>query len=284
MTVSYTPLALVKQAANILTNSETARLDAEYLMADVLQCKRMELPLRTGELTVVEATKFAGYLERRKAGEPVAHILGTQEFWSLEFKVTPATLIPRPDTETLVEVTLKHLSAQSKGTILDMGTGSGCVLLSLLSELPAYQGIGIDRSPDALAVASENAQNLGFSERIAFLEGDWFSNVETPVGGFAAIVSNPPYIPSADIDGLMQDVRDFEPLSALDGGEDGLNPYPIIAEGALECLRSGGLLAVELGIHQAESVADIFRGVGFAEIEITNDLAGIGRVVSGKKV
>lgn len=284
MTASYTPLALVKQAADILTNSETARLDAEYLMADVLGCRRMELPLKTTELTVVEATKFAGYLERRKTGEPVAHILGTQEFWSLEFKVTPATLIPRPDTETLVEVALKHLAGQPEGTVLDLGTGSGCILLSLLSELPEYQGMGIDQSLDALAVARENAVNLQLSERAIFLESDWFSAVETPEDGFSAIVSNPPYIPSADIEGLMEDVRDFEPLSALDGGEDGLDPYHTIAEGAFERLGSGGLLAVELGIHQAEDVAAIFTKAGFSKVEIINDLAGIGRVVSGKKV
>lgn len=284
MTVSCTPLALVKQAANILRNSETARLDAEYLMADVLGCRRMELPLKTTELTVVEATRFAGYLERRKTGEPVAHILGSQEFWSLEFKVTPATLIPRPDTETLVEVALKHLGQINGGTILDMGTGSGCILLSLLSELPAFYGIGIDQSRDALSVASENAEALNLSDRTAFVESDWFSAVDIPEGGFAAIVSNPPYIPSSDIMGLMQDVRDFEPLSALDGGEDGLDPYHIIAEGAFGCLSPDGLLAVELGIHQAAEVATIFKGAGFTEIEITNDLAGIGRVVSGKKV
>ena len=284
MTASYTPLALVKQAADILTNSETARLDAEYLMADVLGCKRMELPLKTADLTVVEATKFAGYLERRKTGEPVAHILGTQEFWSFEFKVTPATLIPRPDTETLVEVALKHLMPDNSGTILDMGTGSGCILLSLLSELPYFEGIGIDQSKEAVAVASENAETLGFANRASFSESDWFSKVETLEGGFAAIVSNPPYIPSSDIADLMQDVRDFEPLSALDGGDDGLDPYHIIASGAFERLKPEGVLAVELGIHQAEAVAAIFTKAGFTAVEITNDLAGIGRVVSGKKV
>ncbi len=284
MNLDYRPLALVKQAAVSLQNNDTARLDAELLMANILQCKRMELPLKTAPLSVLEATKFAGFIERRQTGEPVAYILGTQEFWSLEFKVTPDTLVPRPDTETLVEAVLNVLKKTETGTILDLGTGSGCILLSLLSELDEFLGVGVDQSAAALEVAAYNAMKLGMKDRSGFVKSDWFSDVSKSEGGFTAIVSNPPYIPSGDISELMQDVRDFEPMSALDGGSDGLNPYHVIVSTAPEYLCDGGILAVELGIHQAHDVAAIFQNNGFEDVQIFKDLAGVERIVMGKKV
>ncbi len=284
MLADYTPLALVRMAAENLPNSNTARLDAELLMSATLNCTRVELPLKQTELTVAEATQFTGYIERRQKDEPVAYILGTQEFWSLEFKVTPDTLIPRPDTETLVEAALGFLKDEEIGHILDLGTGSGCVLLSLLSELKNYKGVGVDQSSSALLIAEENAENLGLSDRVNFVKSDWFLAVEKPAKGFNAIVSNPPYIPSEDIQGLMQDVRDYEPISALDGGGDGLTPYRHIAQKAHDYLSSGGVLAFEHGIHQSNDISDILKENNYKDIKVFKDLAGIKRVIIGKKV
>ncbi|MCJ9430447.1 peptide chain release factor N(5)-glutamine methyltransferase [Kordiimonas marina] len=260
----------------------TARLDAEILLSHVLKLPRLRLYTEQGRaLEADEAEAFEALLVRREKGEPVAYLTGSQEFWSLEFKVSPETLIPRPDTETLVEVVTKY--AQAPRHILDLGTGTGCILLSILSEYPQAHGLGVDLMPGAVMLAAENADQLGLAGRAVFKTSDWFSDVQAPEGGFDVIVSNPPYIPSADIGGLMADVRDYEPMSALDGGPDGLAPYKLIAAEAPAYLAGGGLLAVEVGIGQADDVAAILAASGYVDIVITPDLGGINRVVSGKK-
>ncbi|TNE67515.1 MAG: peptide chain release factor N(5)-glutamine methyltransferase [Alphaproteobacteria bacterium] len=266
----------------VAAGHDTARLDTEVLLSHVLGMSRLNMLSRQDRLlTDAEAEAFEAFIRRREGGEPVAYITGEREFWSLSFKVSPDTLIPRPDTETLVETVLNRAVAPRH--ILDLGTGTGCILLSLLHEDGCVQGVGVDLSPGAVALARENAAALGLSARVQFLESDWFSAVVAPAGGFDVVVSNPPYIPSPDLAGLMRDVRDHEPASALDGGPDGLAPYRLIAEQAPGYLASGGLLAVELGVGQADDVAAIFAAAGFGDITKSRDLGGIERIVAGKK-
>jgi release factor glutamine methyltransferase len=261
----------------------TARLDAEILLSNTLGCRRMDLLVRrSDEMDKRDLGAFEALIVRRERLEPVAYILREQEFWSLPFRVTPDTLIPRPDTETLVEVVLTAAASQRAPQILDLGTGSGCILLSLLHEMKDAVGIGVDVSDKALDVATENARALGLEGRVTFRHGSWFDPLEAE-SRFDVIVSNPPYIPTADIAGLMADVREHEPMSALDGGEDGLAPYRLITRQGHAKLMPGGLLAVEVGTGQADDVARLFESAGFFDICVTPDLSGIPRVVSGKK-
>lgn len=273
--------ALLLEATKRLEPSETARLDAELLLAHALGCERMALFTLKGEVEGSQLETFHELIARRSSGEPVAHLTGYQAFWEHDFLVTSNTLVPRQDTETLVEQVLKYLPDQ--GRILDLGTGTGCILLSLLHERPRMTGLGLDVSPEALCVAAENAERLGLSNRVKFEKSDWFSALEGKEDLFSAIVSNPPYIPTEDIEDLMSDVRNFEPTLALDGGSDGLTPYREIASKALEYLDRGGLLAVEVGVLQCNDVADLFESSGLKQVTITRDLPGIERVVSGKK-
>ncbi|MBL4639778.1 MAG: peptide chain release factor N(5)-glutamine methyltransferase [Kordiimonadaceae bacterium] len=282
MSLNQPIVTLVRAAAEKLAaaGNTTAKLDTEFLMAHILGCERAGLYTFSRDLSKAEQNKFDRYVEQRLTGEPVAYVLGEQAFWTLDLKVNEHTLIPRPDTETLVEAVLSRTRNSVPETILDLGTGSGCILLSLLSELKSTNGLGVDISSGALAVAMENATANGMLARTAFETSDWFSKVDRPDGGFSVIVSNPPYIPEADIKDLMPDVQNFEPLSALEGGPDGLGPYRIIADEAGAYLTDSGLVAVEVGIHQAEDVVSLFSTAGFINIEKHKDLAGIERVVS----
>ncbi|MFC4346237.1 peptide chain release factor N(5)-glutamine methyltransferase [Kordiimonas lipolytica] len=285
MSVADTLLSQLK-AAEVrlaLAGIETARLDAEILMAHVLGCPRMAL---YGKLTAAvpqqAVSEFDALLSRRLTCEPVAYITGEQEFWSLPFKVTPDTLIPRPDTETLVETVLRQMDGLPVRRVLDLGTGSGCILLSLLHELRDALGTAVDISAGALSVAKENAVSLDLQERVEFFQGSWFAPLDKQAQ-FDVIVSNPPYIPSKDMAGLMADVRLYEPGSALDGGEDGLGPYRLIADQAPAFLAPGGLLAVEVGIHQAGDVMALFDAAGLVGTGKVKDLGGVERVLYGKK-
>ncbi|WP_308910612.1 peptide chain release factor N(5)-glutamine methyltransferase [Pseudokordiimonas caeni] len=277
---------LVRDAAEALAGvaGDCARIDAErlFLAATGWAKSRLVMDARTAP-DEAGAAQFAKFVARRQTGEPVAYIVGTQEFWGLDFMVTPATLIPRPDTETLVETALAHLPPDAARTVLDLGTGSGCILLSVLHERPRTSGTGVDVSDAALAVAAHNAGHLRLAGRTKLVKSDWFANVDTPEGGFDAILSNPPYIAEADMAGLMKDVRDFEPYTALTSGPDGLAAYRIIASGAPARLADDGLLAVEVGEGQAHDVAGLFAAAGLADIRIRQDLAGIERVVAAKK-
>ena len=222
--------------------------------------------------------RFDALVARRSDHEPFAYIAGEREFWSLPFRVTPATLIPRPDTEAVVEAALAHLRERGNPTprILDLGTGSGCILLALLSELPGATGVGVDASEEALAVAAHNACALGLAERVTFRLGNWTEGIS---GRFDLIVSNPPYIPEADIASLDADVARFEPLSALSGGSDGLDAYRAIAVAAPPLLEPGAALALELGFGQADAVAALLRSAGLDIAGAHADLAGIPRCV-----
>lgn len=231
------------------------------------------------------ADGLRGFLARRVQREPMAYILGEREFWGLPFKVSPAVLVPRPDSETVIEAALALLPDRNHPwRILDLGLGSGCLLLTLLREFPAAQGTGLELSEAALAVAQANAVALAVEDRARLLQGDWrqsgwHSGLHGP---FDLLVSNPPYIEAAAIEGLMPEVSRFEPRAALDGGADGLAAYRAIAAGAPRLLAAGGRLLVEAGAGQAADIYRIFQEGGFAPDTPWSDLGGVERVVSLK--
>lgn len=265
-------------------SGDCALLDAELLLSHTLGWPRMHVYAKR-EFTLPEREYVAlseAYM-RRMCGEPVAYILGVQEFWSLEFEVSPDTLIPRPDTETLVEVSLAALKEKSAPAILDLGTGTGCILLSLLHERADARGVGADISANAVALAGKNAARLGLAERAVFVRSDWFAELTAQDEGFDLVTSNPPYIPAPHIAGLMPDVRDYEPLSALEGGDDGLDAYRIITEQAPAYMKPGGYLAVEVGIGQSDDVRALFEAAGLRKVMARKDLSGVERVIIGKK-
>lgn len=215
------------------------------------------------------------YVAQRLRRRPVSQILGRRAFWRHEFEVTGAVLDPRPETETLVEWALTEAFSR----ILDLGTGTGCILLSLLADRPGAEGLGTDLSEAALAVAQRNAARLGLADRAAFARSDWFSGVS---GRFDLIVSNPPYIAAAEIPGLAPEVRLWEPVQALTDGADGLSAYCAIAAGARARLAPGGRLMVEIGAGQGEAVSALFRGAGLDDVAVRPDLDGRDRVVSAR--
>ena len=230
--------------------------------------------------------RLEDFTRRRLAGEPVARILETKEFWGLPLRLSDATLVPRPDTETVVELALEMLSAESlpqrRLRIADIGTGSGAILLALLSELPNADGTGTDVSVAALQTASDNAARLGFASRATFVACDYAAALS---GTFDLMVSNPPYIRSADIAGLAIEVRDHDPLVALDGGADGLDAYRKLIPQAAQRLAPGGVLVVEAGHDQSGDIAELMTAAGLTQQRPARaDLAGIRRAVAGRKL
>lgn len=264
---------------------ENPRLDAEVLLCAVLKCERIKLYTEFDKpLSEEERDKMRSYVERRAKHEPLAYIISERAFMRNSFKVTPATLVPRPETELLVESLVKAapmLRADGAVKALDIGTGSGAIIVSLLDYLPAAVGVGVDISNEALAVAKENASAIGVEKRVAFRQSDLFSNVPIEKK-FDIIVSNPPYIPAADIATLAKDVQQ-EPRTALDGGADGLDFYRRICAEAVEHLAEDGLLAFEIGIDQSEAVEKLCLEHGFAKVAVRPDYAGIPRMVFALK-
>lgn len=266
---------------------EDARLDAEVLLAHVLDCDRMHLYVHFDQpLQAEELAAYRECIKRRVAREPVAYIVGYREFMGLRFRVTHDTLIPRPDTEILVQTAvdeLKAYAAAHEGEPLrfaDIGTGTGAIALSVLSFVADSTAATVDISPAARAVAEENAAALELADRIDFYTGDLLA----PIAGeqFTAILSNPPYIPDSDIAGLEPEVRGAEPLTALAGGADGLDFYRRLCADAPAMLTAGGFMAFEVGIHQAEAVAGLARAnslIDATSVKIIKDYAGIERVV-----
>ncbi len=242
--------------------------------------------LARGGLSLIEAdeapepslARYEAMVERRLAGEPVARIIGRWEFYGLDFELGPDTLVPRPETELLVDIGLAFMKRTGGTRLLDLGTGTGAIAISLLVERPHASGVATDLSAGALAVARGNAARLGVLGRLELRQGSWFEAVE-PGTSYDLIVSNPPYIETTTIGTLQMEVREHDPLLALDGGPDGLDPYRVIAAGAGEFLRPGGMLAVEIGHEQGESVAALFGEAGFGEVAIRKDLSGLDRVV-----
>ncbi len=254
-----------------------ASLDARLLLEEACGISRSDLLAHGDKPAAREQDEgYRNMIAKRKQHIPLQHILGYQEFMGLKFKVTPKVLIPRQDTETLVEEVMRYL--RDGMHILDLCTGSGCILLSLLRYSNSCQGTGADLSKDALKVAGENAENLALEAE--FVESDLFENIK---GRYEIIVSNPPYIPSGEIPALMEEVREHDPLMALDGGEDGLFFYREIIKKADRYLYPEGMLFFEIGCDQGEAVKGLMEQAGYEEVTVSKDLSGLDRVVYGTK-
>ncbi|SER14368.1 [protein release factor]-glutamine N5-methyltransferase [Faunimonas pinastri] len=223
---------------------------------------------------------FGEFIARRGRHEPVARILGEREFWGIPFRLNAATLVPRPDTEILVEAALDQLPADRDLDIADLGTGSGAIIVALLHERPRARGVAVDLSEEALQAAGENARAAGVADRLALSH---MSFADGPQGLFDAIVSNPPYIRSNDMPGLEREVRDFDPALALDGGMDGLDAYRIITRRAASALKPGGIMALEIGYDQSQEVESLCSEAGLVLVETRRDLAGHPRVVVARQ-
>ncbi len=260
------------KAALIKADVPTPALDARLLMERALGFSHSYIVAEPDhQLTDDHVHGFNQLLSRRLAGEPVSRIMGMREFYGRDFKTSPDVLDPRPDTETLIDLCLEHLDPEAHQTILDLGTGSGILAITLLAEQPLKRAVAADVSPAALAIAKENAGHWGVARRIGFVESSWFENID---GQFDLIVSNPPYIAAAEIPRLEIEVRDHDPHLALDGGDDGLKAYRAIAGGAANHLTMHGSVAVEIGAGQAADVEIIFRNKGFTCATRRTDLGG----------
>ena len=282
---------LLEEGYQILNSAgiEEARLDAWLLLefaADIKRAWYYAHMDETAETAVAE--RYRQLCEKRAQHIPLQHLTGQAYFMGYEFYVDDRVLVPRQDTETLVEAAISHLRELPAPKILDMCTGSGCILLSLLMELPQASGTGADVSVDALEVAKENTRRLGLEKRAELIQSDLFSadyfekNSRKKCMEYDMLISNPPYIRTADIDGLMDEVRLHDPRLALDGKADGLYFYEKITEQAGKYLKPGGWLIYEIGCDQGKDVAEIMKKKGFIQIEVKKDLAGLDRIVEGR--
>lgn len=260
---------------------DTPDLDARYLLEHALGLTRTDFVANAERhVSETDVASALALIDRRVAREPVGRILGHREFWTIDLALNPDTLEPRPDTETVVEAVLKATPDRNANLhLLDLGTGTGCILLALLAELPNARGLGVDLSPLAVEAAVGNAERNGLSRRARFQTGDWGNGLKDR---FDIVVSNPPYIPSAEIATLEPEVREHDPRRALDGGPDGLAPYRIIAAQLPGLLVPGGLVAVEVGQGQAADVARLLAAQGIGAVESVRDLGGIERCVRGR--
>ncbi len=277
--------ALLKLGTEALTAAgvSSPRLDCEVLLAHVLKKDRLYLVVhREDEVPIEAETAFYKLLNRRAYHEPVAYLTGLREFMSLEFSVGPGVLIPRPDTETLVEFVIERLKNKKNIKILDLCTGSGAIAVSLAYYLKESLVTAVDISNICVETARKNAEKNGVADRVQVLEKDVFAL--TAEEFYDCVVSNPPYIPTQVVEGLERDVKDYEPKTALDGGADGLDFYRHLASVGDKLLRPGGLFALEVGHDQAEAVQSLLKATGqFESVGVCCDLAGIHRVVYGEK-
>ena len=274
-------MALARAISQLKDSSPSPVLDARLLLAFILETSADRLVLVQEEmLGPDQLIAFHALLERRLKHEPVAYLIGKKDFWTFSLDVSKHTLIPRPDTEILVETILKCQPDHDPRPrrVLDLGTGTGALILALLSELPSWTGLATDISSEALTVAQKNAAKLGLEDRLSFKQGSWFEALSADDGPFDIIVSNPPYIRPDHIAGLAEDVRVYEPILALDGGPDGLSAYRTIIGSASNWLIPKGILVLEIGFDQAETVGTIARSA-FETVDIKTDLAGNPRCV-----
>lgn len=280
----------IRQGTEILARAsvDTPRLDAQLLAAFILRCRREDLarePERV--LGDVESTAFAAVLDRRARREPLPYITGVQHFYGRPFHVDPSVLIPRPETELLVKLTLERLAGIDGPKVADAGVGSGCVAVTIAAENPAAELFATDISPAAIEIAAGNARELGVSDRIQFLPGDLLAPLPTRAH-LHAVVSNPPYVSERELPDLQPEVRDYEPrlaLSGVDGaaGDLGTALYPRLFDEACERLLPGGWILVEVGAGQAQTVMLAAGGAGFVDVDAAVDLGGIPRVVMGRR-
>jgi release factor glutamine methyltransferase len=257
-------------------------IDARLLVEAAAEATRADIvgdPYRA--LSPEQEATLEAYLSRREHREPVSHILGRKGFWKIMLSVTPDVLTPRPDTETVVEYVLRDFPEHAAWSVLDLGVGSGAILLSILAERPAARGLGVDVSEEALAVARDNAASLGLAGRLALLRGDWTEGLGEAT--FDLVVSNPPYIAAAVLETLEPEVRDHEPRLALEGGADGLMHYRRLAPEILRVLKPGGRFAVEIGYDQKAAVEALFKDAGAIGVQTIRDLGDRDRVVAGAK-
>jgi release factor glutamine methyltransferase len=292
--------ALLRQGLALLRDAQVPSyvLAAELLLLHVVERDRTWIYTYPDEMLPEDtARKFLALVARRAAGEPTQHLTGRQEFWGLPFRVSPDVLIPRPETEHLVEVALDRLAVRERRagrpgqlagenlTIVDVGTGSGCIAMALGKELPRATIYATDISPAALKIAQENAANLGFAERIRFIESNLFEKLSPPdcCLRFDVVVCNPPYVSRRDAHSLSIEVRDHEPAIALYGGEEGYEFYSPLVYQAGQHLEPGGLLVVELGYDSLPAVQPLLDSDGWAGVGVTHDLAGIPRVLSAER-
>ncbi len=264
--------ALNRATQQLAATSDTPRLDAELLMAHALGVERDVLLLSKQDGAV--PADFAGFIERRKSGEPVAYITGKRAFWNIELEVGPGALVPRPDSETLIEAAIEHFAGTpGPKRILDLGTGPGTLLLAALDQWPKATGVGVDSSADALDYARRNARRLGLAERAFFKRGDWAKGISE---SFDLVLINPPYV--AEGEALGPGVAEHEPAEALFAGEEGLAEYRRLAPDIGRLLAPGGLAAVEIGHEQAQAVEDLLREQGLSP-RLARDLAGRPRAM-----
>jgi len=258
---------------------DTPELDARLLAEQAFGLDRLALSMREGEEAPTDGlVRLEDFTGRRLAGEPVARIRGHKEFFGLDFELNAATLVPRPETELVVEEALAAIRDIAAPVVLDLGTGSGCIAIAILKHAPHARAVATDLSPEAIAMAARNAETHGVADRLSLREGSWCDPIEAGEV-FDAVVSNPPYVESDIIGELSPEVAHFDPRLALDGGEDGLAAYRDIAAALPGRLRPGGVLVVEIGSEQGIEVGALFSTAGFAGIDIKKDLAGLDRVV-----
>jgi release factor glutamine methyltransferase len=261
---------------------KTSLLDSRLLLQHVLKITYEELLVSASKLVSDEENdEFEKLLSRRINREPVSKILEYKDFWKYRFKTNQHTLDPRPESETLIEFVIAEFKDKNRElNILDLGTGTGCLLICLLKEFPKAKGLGVDISLDALKVAGENAQNLEVADRVRFQKGDWLNGIDEK---FDIIISNPPYIKTSQIDYLQDEVRLFDPLNALDGGESGVDPYITITKNVAKAMNNHAKVFYEIGKWQENDISTIIRENGFDIIAVKNDLLGIPRIIAFRK-
>lgn len=277
----------VQNIAEILKSHqiEEPKLEARMMVASVLNLDANDLFFDCPELNAEQEKQLAELVEKRIKHYPLCKLLGKKGFYKYDFIVSEDVLSPRPDTEILVEAAINYAKENKAKKILDLGTGSGCIILSVLGDVADLSGVALDASVKALNVAAQNADNLGLANRIKFVHGSWFDeDISSSLGtDFDLIVTNPPYIPNKDIENLDEEVKAHDPLLALDGGEDGLKDYRQIAKISYPMLKEGGKIFIEGGIGQEKQIADVFAKEGFGLSTILKDYGGINRCIILKK-